>query len=307
MKPIICADIGGSFIKFAVSEKPGQIKLLDKINNPAESWQAFSQALMTLIEKYQSDYDGDSALAISTTGVVDNMTDTVFAGNISAYRNHLIKQELSQLLRRPIYIANDADCFTLAETHLGAGKNRPIVLGVIIGTGIGGGLVIHGQIIEGRGGITAEWGHGPITRTEFCINGRSIHLPRVRCGCGQIGCLDPLGGARGIERLHLHFHQQALTSQQIITLYKQSDVQAEFTIKVWLDIVCEPLALTLNVLSPSIVVVGGGLASEPELIARLDEKVKTMILNPIDSPLIVPGMFHQDGGLIGASLLVERV
>lgn len=304
VKPIICADIGGSFIKFAVSEKPGQIQFLDKIANPADNWQAFSQALLSLVDKWQSHYKSDSALAISTTGVVDNVEDTVFAGNIAAFRGHQIKQELSQLLKRPVYIANDADCFTLAETHLGAGKNHPIVLGAIIGTGVGGGLVIHGQIIEGRGGITAEWGHGPITRTEVAINGRTIHLPRVRCGCGQIGCLDTLGGARGIERLHLHLHQQSLTSEQIITLYKQSDVQAELTIKVWLAVMSEPLALTLNILGPSIVVVGGGLASEPELIARLDEKVKTMILNPIDSPLIVPGMFHQDGGLIGASLLV---
>ncbi|CAG9296276.1 ROK family protein [Celerinatantimonas diazotrophica] len=303
VKPVICADIGGSFIKFAVSAKPGQIKLLDKIATPNESWQALSQALVTLIEQWQSNYDRDSALAISTTGIVDHVADTVFAGNIRAYHTHQLRRELSQLLKRPVYIANDADCFTLAEAHLGKGSNLPIVLGAIVGTGIGGGLVINGKIIEGRGGVMAEWGHGPITRTEVSIHGRLIHLPRIRCGCGQTGCLDTLAGARGIERLHLQLHQQSLTSQQIMTLDKQSDVQAELTIQVWLAIVSEPLALMMNILSPSIVVVGGGLASEPELIARLDEQVKALILNPINAPLIVPGIFHQDGGLIGASLL----
>lgn len=302
-QPLICVDIGGSFIKLAFSDRPGQVHLLEQVANPATDWSQLVGTLKQLIHQWQTYFDVDSPLAISTTGVVDSQLDRVFAGNIPAYHNHAIKQELSKALKRTIYLANDADCFTLAETHFGHAQQLPIVLGAILGTGIGGGLVIHGQIIEGRAGICAEWGHGPITKTQVIVDGRMRQLPRILCGCGQSGCVDTLAGARGLERLHKHLHAQTLDSRAIIKAWHASESLACQTIDVWLQVLSEPLALTLNILGASRVVVGGGLASETALIAQLDSKVQKMILNPCSEALIVPGLFHQIGGLIGASIL----
>ncbi|MFM2485349.1 ROK family protein [Celerinatantimonas yamalensis] len=306
LQPVICADIGGSFIKFGVSTAFGQVQFLEQRPNPATDWQALCHTLAELITCHRSQYPDDAPVAISTTGVVDRQQDRVTAGNISAYQGHRIQYELSQCLGRVVRVANDADCFTLAEALVGHAREQPIVLGAIIGTGIGGGLVINGQIIEGRNGITAEWGHAPITRTVITINHQPITIARQPCGCGQTGCLDTLAGARGLERLHQLLHHQTLDSRAIIKHWHAGQLQASQTIDGWLQIISEPLAYTLNILGASRVVVGGGLAEETALIRQLDRAVRLLTLTGTEQPLIVPGKFYQDGGLIGASLLVRQ-
>ncbi len=299
----ICVDVGGSFIKFAVSTTPGHIELLEQHENPADSWDAFVHVLKALIERYKSHYSVDSPVAISTTGVIDSLRDTILAGNIPAYQGHAVKAELESELNRRVYLANDADCFTLAESKLSNAEQHPIVLGVILGTGVGGGLVINGQIIEGKGGITAEWGHGPITQTHIEIDGAEYDLPRLACGCGQTGCLDTYGGARGMERLHQILHGEFKPSIEIVNDWHQGKTLAEHTILVWVQLVSEPLAFTLNVLGASKVVVGGGLSSDRDLISLLDDQVRSKILINESSPIVVPGSVSQHGGLIGASWL----
>lgn len=303
---LFCADIGGSFIKLAVSKAPGQVELLEQYPNPAQSWPDFVAALSQLLLRYKDHCAADAPLAISTTGVVNSRQDSILAGNIPAYQGHAIRAELEQALGRPVFIANDADCFTLAEACVGSAQDSQIVLGAILGTGVGGGLVIHGQIIEGRKGITAEWGHGPITKTMVMVAGKQVELPRLRCGCGQHGCLDTYGGARGIERLHMQLHHISSTSKTIVADWHHEGKQATQTIQIWLELVSEPLAYTINILGADKVVVGGGLSSDPILIAQLDKTVKTKILSPDPFPLVVPGKFSQNGGLIGASLLANN-
>ncbi len=299
----ICVDIGGSFIKFAVSIKPGHVQLLDQHENPSDSWEAFVEVLKTLINRYESFYSEESPVAISTTGIIDSVNDTILAGNIPAYQGHAVKKELQLALNRRVYLANDADSFTLAESKAGSAEQHRIVLGAILGTGVGGGLVINGQIIEGKGGITAEWGHGPITQTEIDIEGTKVTLPRLPCGCGQTGCLDTYGGARGMERLHQQLHGESKLSTEIVNDWHQELKSAVQTIQVWLQLVSEPLAFTLNILGASKVVVGGGLSSDSELISALDEAVRKKILVKASSPIVVPGSVSQQGGLIGASWL----
>lgn len=302
----ICADIGGSFIKFGLSSQAGAVMLIDQCPNPAHSWGDFVGALQQLIATHHASIAPDAPLAISTTGVVNSRSDTILAGNIPAFNGHKVTAELTDALKRPVVIANDADCFTLAESRLGKAHGCTIVLGAILGTGVGGGLVIDGNIIEGRGGITAEWGHGPITKTLVSsLSGEELTLPRLACGCGQVGCLDTYGGARGLERLHQWRHNVALSSREIMQQWHEKAPQALETLHLWLQIVSEPLAFTINILGVDKVVVGGGLASEEELIAQLDNAVRQLILTPTAEKLIEPGQFYHQGGLVGASFLTR--
>ncbi|KAA8729242.1 ROK family protein [Ewingella americana] len=303
---VFCADIGGSFIKFGISARSGEVEEFGKVPTPTASWDDFVAAVQGLINQYAPGYPADTPLAISTAGLVSPQTGELLATNIPAFTGRSLAADLSLALQRPVSAANDADCFALAEAYAGNAQNQPIVAGIILGTGVGGGLVINGQLVRGHGGVTGEWGHGAITRTELLINGKSYHIPRLPCACGQHGCLDILGGARGLERLHQHLNQQERTSQQIVDGWQNGQPDSDLTIQAWLQLVAEPLALLANILGPSKIVVGGGLANAIPLITALDLAVRNGVLHRYPEPLVVTGKFAGaggNGGMIGASVL----
>ncbi len=218
-------------------------------------------------------------------------------------------KDLAAFLERPVFAANDADCFTLAEANEGAGQGHAVTFCAIMGTGIGGGLAIDGRLVRGAGGVTGEWGHGPIICTSVEIEAtpggapETVHMPRFSCGCGQTGCADTIGGARGIERIHQHLHGKAQSSHDILSKWLDGDPDAGRTVSVYLQLIADPLALTVNISGASIVPVGGGLASVEPLMAALDLAVRSRILNRFDRPLVVPALRMEDGGLIGAAVL----
>ena len=300
---VFCADIGGSFIKFGISRRSGEIEECGKVPTPVASWDDFVDAMQTLITRYGADLPSSTPLAISTAGLVSPQTGEMLATNIPAFTGHSLATDLSAALERPVTAANDADCFALAEAHAGNAQHHAVVAAIILGTGVGGGLVINGQLVRGHGGVTGEWGHGAITRTALTLNDESYCVPRLTCGCGQTGCLDMLGGARGMERLHEHFHRQQNTSLEIVTGWLNGDTDASLTVNAWLELVAEPLALLVNILGPSRIVAGGGLASATELIAALDQKVRAGVLHTYTEPLLIPGKFLTGGGLVGASVM----
>lgn len=300
---VFCADIGGSFIKFGVSLTSGVVEECGKVPTPVASWDDFVAAMQNLITRFGADLPSSTPLAISTAGLVSPQTGELLATNIPAFTGRSLAKDLSTALNRPVTAANDADCFALAEAHAGNAQNQPVVVAIILGTGVGGGLVINGQLVRGHGGVTGEWGHGAITRTELTIDGENYHVPRLKCGCGQTGCLDMLGGARGMERLHRHFHQQESTSLEIVTGWQAGKTECVLTVRAWLQLVTEPLALLVNILGPDKIVAGGGLASATALIAALDRSIREGVLHTYDHPLLVPGKFLTEGGLVGASVM----
>ncbi|CDZ47374.1 ROK family protein [Neorhizobium galegae] len=302
-KPVFCVDIGGSFMKFAVSPAPGALVPLEKVATPAANWDDLAASLATLIERNAQAGDPTSPLALSIAGLIDPRAGVATSANIPCITGRRIGEELSGILGRPVLAANDADCLTLAEANEGAGRGHAVVFCAIMGTGIGGGLAIDGRLVRGAGGVTGEWGHGPILNTTVEIGGETLHIPRLSCGCGQSGCVDTIGGARGIERLHNFLHGCEETSYRILEDWQADEARAARTVAVYLELIADPLALSVNVTGASIVPVGGGLASVTPLIDALDRAVRKRILNRFDHPLVTPALRQEDGGLVGAAVL----
>jgi N-acetylglucosamine kinase len=165
------------------------------------------------------------------------------------------------------------------------------VFGVILGSGVGGGLVIDGRLVTGAGGFAGEWGHGPVIRGEFAFP----------CGCGQTGCIDTVGGARGLERLWRALGGEALGSVEILARWQSGDALAGKVVDLWEELVAGPLAMVLNVTGAGIVPVGGGLSSVPALITRLDHAVRARVLRRSPAPLVVQAQCAVEPGLIGAA------
>lgn len=302
----LCADIGGSYIKFARTFGPGAVERVDEVPTPARDWTAFVEALAGLSTRWNG---GASPLplAISTTGLFDHRDGSVTAANLSAFAKRDVRGELSAALGRPVVIANDADAFALAEANLGIGRGHDVVFCAILGTGVGGALVVGGHSVRGHRGVVGEWGHGPILQTEIVLaSGESVHVPHFACGCGQQGCTDTIGGARGMERLYQHLHGEQKTSYQILDAWEAEDAAASRTVEVYLALLADPLAFSVNLTGASIVPVGGGLAARSKLVAALDERVRARTLNRFEQPLVRPGQFVKDGGLIGMSVLAHH-
>ncbi|MEZ2131184.1 MULTISPECIES: ROK family protein [unclassified Sinorhizobium] len=303
--PVFCVDVGGSFMKFAVSPAPGALVPLERVSTPATDWHDFAGTLADLIARNASAAASSSPLALSIAGLVDPGNGVATSANIPCVTGRRLSEELTAMLGRSVVAANDADCLTLAEASAGAGQGHSVVFCAILGTGVGGGLAVDGRLVKGAGGVTGEWGHGPIVNTTVDLGdgGSPLHIPRFSCGCGQSGCVDTIGGARGIERLHRFLHARQESSRHILDNWQQGETAAARTVAVYLELLADPLALAVNITGASIVPVGGGLASATPLIEALDIAVRRRILNRFERRLVVPAMRQDDGGLVGAAAL----
>ncbi len=215
---IACFDIGGSTIKAALARSASDIEILGTTPTPLHDFDAFAGAISAAIAA--RDLPAGAPVALSITGVVDPASDAIKVANIPCIDGRRLGPDLAGWLGRPVTVANDADCFALAEAVEGAGAGHRVVFGAILGTGVGGGLVIDGRLLQGAGGFAGEWGHGPIAATR--AGTPPIEVPRLPCGCGQTGCVDTVGGARGLERLDRHINGLARTSREIVEAWEQA-------------------------------------------------------------------------------------
>lgn len=295
---IIALDIGGSAIKAAWAESADRITQMGRVETPRTDFAAFVETLAGIVATAPKQPD---AISISICGVTDIDTGMMICANVPCIDGRRLDVDLSKALGLPVSVANDADCFALAEAGIGAGKGHDVVFGVILGTGVGGGLVVGGKLANGRGGYAGEWGHGTILATQ--AGDPPISVPHFTCGCGRKGCVDTVGGARGLERLHQALSGETRDSREIVVGWAGGDASALRTMDVYIDLVANPLALAINLTGASIVPVGGGLAGAPGLVAALDTAVRGRILRKIARPLIVPAQCEVEPGIVGAALL----
>ena len=283
---ILAFDIGGSRIRAALWDGD-RLSPLGECATPAGDRQAFLDRLAGYARGHAL-----RGMVLSIAGVVDPATQVGKVANIPAIDGLALAPALTRATGLPALVLNDADCFALAEARLGAGRGHGTVFGVILGTGVGGGLVIDGRVLQGAGGFAGEWGHGPVIRGDLA-------LP---CGCGQVGCVDTIGGARGLERLHHIRTGKSLTAPQVIAAWQAQDAAACATLDLWRDLVAGPLAMVLNVIGAGVAPVGGGLGGAPGLVDWLDQAVRARLLRQTQAPILVAAECGADAGLLGAAL-----
>lgn len=292
---ITAFDIGGSAIKAASAIGPDNISVLSRRATPLHDFQAFVGVIRELLAETPTTSKG---VAISLTGIIDTETGLAKCANIPCIDKRPLVADLERELHQAVWIANDADCFALAEVHLGAARGHKNVFGIILGTGVGGGLVLDGKLVSGAAGFMGEWGHGPTLPNETMYWPELI--PHFACGCGQKGCVDTIGGARGLERLHMHLHGAQLPSTKIIENWLTHDPHATQTVDCMIDLISGPLAMVLNVTGSSIVPVGGGLSNTHNFVSQLDSSVRQKLLRNSKNPIVVPHQCLFEPGLMGA-------
>jgi N-acetylglucosamine kinase len=294
---MICADVGGSFVDIANVSETGAIDRREKLPTPTDDWRAFVGVFADYLAVHAGAEMDLDCVAIATAGLVDPDSGQLTSANIPAIHGRNLQGDLSDVLGREVVLINDADAFVLAEARFGVARGHRRVFGIILGTGVGGGLIDRGVVLSGAGGVAGEWGHGQVITRSPTSPGAT---PYFRCGCGRWGCLDTVGGARGMERLHRFLHSKDATSRDVVEGWRLGDALASATIDTYCDLVAGPLAMALNAFPATVVPVGGGLSSAHDLVSELDRRVRVQMLNPPARPLLLPSGLGSDAGLLGA-------
>jgi fructokinase len=300
MKPLWGIDLGGTKIEGVIlmsAEDPSPVCRL-RIPSEAEKGYEHVKNQIAMLVKMLSETSGlkPHVIGFGTPGTLDPKTQTLKNSNSVCLNGMPFKKDVEQLLGVPVIIANDANCFALAETHFGAVRERlpeaRVVFGVIMGTGVGGGIVVNGKVLNGKQGIAGEWGH--------------IFLDESggKCYCGRTGCVETILSGPALEKYYKSLSGKALKLPEIMQLYEQEkDPHAENTIKRLLNFFGKGLSTVINILDPDIIILGGGVGNIHLLYAEGVKEVEKNIFNTFPKTLIVKPKLGDSAGVFGAALL----
>jgi len=238
-------------------------------------------------------------IGIGTPGTLDPPTQTLKNSNSTELNGQPFKRDLEELLGVELMLANDANCFALAEARMGiVPQLKPkakVVFGVIMGTGVGGGVVVNGQVINGLQGIGGEWGHN------------YLDLSGGDCYCGKKGCVEKVISGPATERFYKEISGKSLSLKEINTAYKaKNDPHAKATI----DRLCHffgiGLSSIINVLDPDVIVIGGGVGNVDALYTQGVREVEKFVFNNRLETMIVRPKLGDSAGVFGAAFLVAE-
>jgi fructokinase len=278
MKLRLGVDIGGTKIAVAVLDASNRERLRRRVFYERREYDAALALLLETIKAAEHHAGERCTIGVGMPGLVDPQTGLVENAYNTPFNKGLLKTDLQVKLEREIRFANDANCFALSEAVDGAARGARVVFGAILGTGVGGGIVIGGRIIEGRHGIAGEWGHTPLpwmTQNEY---------PGPRCNCGRLGCIEQFlsGPAKNQER-------DVMGEDAAMARYEDRLARAFSTI--------------INVLDPDVIVVGGGLSKHERLYANVPPLLRKYVYWRNPTTPIVRAIHGDASGVRGAAML----
>ncbi|WP_207459323.1 ROK family protein [Azospirillum sp. SYSU D00513] len=252
-------DLGGTKIAAVALGPDGGERARHRAATP-HAYDGTLDALADAVRALESDAGACAAtVGLSLPGIVDSEAGTVWAVNLPWLHGKPLADDLARRLDRPVRLANDANCFVLSEAVDGAAAGAAVVFGIILGTGVGGGIVVDRRILPGANGLAGEWGHTPLPWRE------AEDGPEEPCGCGRSGCIEPLLCGAGLTRLHARLTGETATPPELAARATAGDAAALRTLDRHADALARALAAVINLLDPHTVVVGGGLSGLPGL------------------------------------------
>lgn len=294
-------DIGGSKIALGVFDQERQLRWEKRVATPTTGYEDFQQAVESLVREADSRFDCQGTVGIGIPGMPETADGTLYAANVPAASGQPLRADLSARLGREVRLDNDANCFALSEAWDDEFTQYPLVMGLILGTGVGGGLVLNGKSITGHSYITGEFGHIRLPVDALEVVGRDF--PLTRCGCGQLGCIENYLSGRGFAWLYEHFYQHSLTSPEIVAQWQQGEARAREHVERYLDLLAVCLGNILTIVDPDLLVLGGGLSNFTAISEGLAQRLPRHLLPVARVPRIERARHGDAGGMRGAAFL----
>jgi len=286
-------DLGGTKIEVVALDASEQERLRRRIATPQGDYVATLHAIIDLIVSAEADLACHATVGLGIPGSLSIQSGKVRNANSTCLNGQPLQADLERLLGRPVRIENDANCLALSEATDGAAEGAAVAFAVILGTGVGGGLVVNGQLISGRNRIAGEWGHNPLpwpTSTEW---------DGPRCWCGRRGCLETWLSGPALAASY----SQSADAIALEAAAESGDSVAIRALDLWLDRCARALASIANVIDPDVIVLGGGLSKIRDLPGRLQSCWEPWIFSDRVETRIVTARYGDSSGVRGAARL----
>jgi fructokinase len=290
-------DLGGTKIEGIGLDADRLLAIRRRVPTPRD-YAGTIDAIARLVAEIEADAGRTGSVGVGIPGVVSRGTGAVKNANSTWLNGRSLLVDLEARLSRPVRIANDANCFTLSEAIDGAGQGFESVFGVILGTGVGGGIAIRQRIHEGPNQIAGEWGHTPL---PWMTDEERAAAPS--CYCGKAGCVETFLSGPGFERDHARRCGVERSSQDIVRAAAASDPGAVETVERYLDRLARALAVVIDVLDPDVVVLGGGMSNLPDLPPAVSARLLRYVFSDTVLTKVVPNVHGDSSGVRGAAWL----
>lgn len=291
-------DLGGSKIEIIALDETGAACLRRRVATPVGDYEATLRAICTLVREAERELGARASVGIGTPGSLSPATGLMRNANSVCLNDRPLQHDLERLLGREIRMANDANCFALSEAEDGAATGANCVFGVILGTGVGGGLVVAGAALNGANGIAGEWGHNPL--------GEEADSTAPLCYCGRRGCIEAYLSGPGLVADYRRHGGREREVPAIVADAAAGNVACDATLARYEARLARALATVINIVDPDVIVLGGGVSN----IARLYDNVPALWRRHIFSDVVRTRLVrHRHGdssGVRGAARLWGR-
>ena len=299
--PIWGIDLGGTKIEGVILPSTSDPQPLLRTRIDTEAHKGYHH-IVHQIRKLVTTMEDSSGMkpvkiGIGTPGVLDPVLQTMKNCNSTALNKMPLKRDLEAVLQLPVVLANDANCFALAETHWGVVKtNFPdarVVFGIIMGTGVGGGIVFEGKVWNGRHGIAGEWGHNFLDESGG------------PCYCGKSGCVEKILSGPALQHFYTSLTDKKTSLKEIVQAYHSGNDEAAIkTIDRLSHFFGKAVSVVVNMLDPDVIVVGGGVGNIEQVYTKGSDSLNQFIFNNrVDVPIVKPSL-GDSAGVFGAAALV---
>lgn len=293
----IGVDLGGTKIEAIALGDDGATLLRRRVPTPAGDYRGIVNAVRDLVAAFERELSQSGTVGVATPGAVSSRSGLIKNSNSVFLNGRPLDRDLGEALARPVRLANDANCFALSEAVDGAAADAHVVFGVILGTGVGGGLVIGRQLVGGRNRIAGEWGHNPLPWP------RDAERPGPACYCGKSGCIETFLSGPGFARDYQARAGVALPAAEIARAAEAGEPAAADCLDAYKDRLARSLATLINVLDPDAVVLGGGLSNIRPLYDGLSSRIQDYVFSDgVDTP-VLPAAHGDSSGVRGAAWL----
>jgi fructokinase len=289
-------DLGGTKIE-GVALSSGGETLSGLRRATPRAYDATLEAIVDTVLRLEADCGVTGSVGVGIPGALSTRTGSVKNANSTWLIGHAIDQDLSARLDRPVRVMNDANCFALSEATDGAGRGAQVVFGVILGTGVGGGVVIRGRVVEGAQRIAGEWGHNPLPWPG------DTERPGPPCYCGLRGCIETFLSGPGMALDHRTATGRDWTTHQIAAAIGQGDEGATAAYRRYVDRLARGLGSVVNVLDPNLVVLGGGMSNLPGLAGEAQGSLSRWVFSDKSDTRVVRNLHGDSSGVRGAAWL----
>ena len=289
-------DLGGTKTEGILIDNTGKELIRQRITTQ-KNYDGTIEGIKSIVNYFENKFGEVESIGVGMPGAVSADSSLVKNANSIWLNGKPLKKNLEKKLGRNVNLENDANCFALSEAVDGAGKGKAVVFGVIIGTGVGGGIVVNKKVLQGRNNIGGEWGHIALpNRTEDEIKFNK------KCYCSHHGCMETYVSGPGFASCYNLRHNTNLDSYEIIKTYPDNKKSKE-ALDSYIDHLARGLSIVVNILDPDIIVLGGGMSNVDYIYEFINDQLKKYVFTDTCHTKVVKNIHGDSGGVRGAAWL----